>query len=119
IRVSSMRPLCNLHPTFGKAVHETLTGLERYQLSARRDLLARHILSKLAEPIRESPELRAGLKDLVASVNAARVRGTVAKRRDSQYGPSRRSGAWQKMGINKGQKFVIAVYTMARQLLML
>jgi ATP-dependent DNA ligase len=29
-------------------------------LSARRDLLDRHILSKLGEPIRESPELRAG-----------------------------------------------------------
>jgi bifunctional non-homologous end joining protein LigD len=54
-------------------------------LSARRDLLDRHILSKLGEPIRESPELRAGLKDLAASVRALGFEGLVAKRRDSRY----------------------------------
>jgi bifunctional non-homologous end joining protein LigD len=81
-------------------------------LSARRDLLDRHILSKLGEPIRESPELRAGLKDLVASVRAQGFEGLVAKRRDSRYEPGQRSGAWQKMRINKGQEFVIAGYTM-------
>src|SRR5947207_4529680 len=36
-------------------------------LSARRDLLERHILPKLGEPIRYSPELKASLADLVAS----------------------------------------------------
>ena len=81
-------------------------------LSARRDLLDRHILSKLGEPIRESPELRAGLKDLVASVRAQGFEGLVAKRRDSRYEPGQRSGAWQKMRINKGQEFVIAGYTL-------
>src|ERR1700674_1264319 len=80
-------------------------------LSARRDLLDRYILSKLSEPIRESPELRAGLKDLVASVRAQGFEGLVAKRRDSRYEPGQRSGAWQKMRINKGQEFVIAGYT--------
>jgi DNA ligase D-like protein (predicted ligase) len=81
-------------------------------LSVRRDLLDRHILSKLGEPIRESPELRAGLKDLVASVRAQGFEGLVAKRRDSRYEPGQRSGAWQKMRINKGQEFVIGGYTM-------
>jgi bifunctional non-homologous end joining protein LigD len=80
-------------------------------LSARRKLLDRHILSKLGEPIRESPELKAGLKDLVASVRAQGFEGLVAKRRDSRYEPGQRSGAWQKMRINKGQEFVIAGYT--------
>ena len=37
--------------------------------------------------------------------------GLVAKRRDSQYQPGQRSGAWQKMRINKSQEFVIAGYT--------
>jgi DNA ligase D-like protein (predicted ligase) len=81
-------------------------------LSARRDLLDRHVLSKLGEPIRESPELRASLKDLVASVRAQGFEGLVAKRRDSRYEPGQRSGAWQKMRINKGQEFVIAGYTL-------
>ena len=81
-------------------------------LRARRDLLDRHVLSKLGEPIRESPELRASLKDLVASVRAQGFEGLVAKRRDSRYEPGQRSGAWQKMRINKGQEFVIAGYTL-------
>jgi DNA ligase D-like protein (predicted ligase) len=81
-------------------------------LSARRELLDRHILSKLGEPIRESPELKAGLKDLVASVRAQGFEGLVAKRRDSRYEPGHRSGAWQKMRINQGQEFVIAGYTL-------
>jgi bifunctional non-homologous end joining protein LigD len=61
-------------------------------LSARRELLDRHILSKLGEPLRESPELRAGIKDLVASVRAQGFEGLVAKRRDSRYEPGQRSG---------------------------
>jgi ATP-dependent DNA ligase len=80
-------------------------------LSARPDILDRHILSKLGGPIRESPELKAGLKDLVASVRAQGFEGLVAKRRDSRYEPGQRSGAWQKMRINKGQEFIIAGYT--------
>src|SRR5262245_49078076 len=80
-------------------------------LSARRDLLDRHILSKLGEPIRESPELQASLSDLVASVRAQGLEGLIAKRRDSRYEPGQRSGAWRKMRLNKGQEFVIAGYT--------
>jgi ATP-dependent DNA ligase len=80
-------------------------------LSVRRELLDRYILSNWEEPIRESPELRASLKDLVASVRGQGFEGLVAKRRDSRYEPGQRSGAWQKMRINKGQEFVIAGYT--------
>jgi ATP-dependent DNA ligase len=80
-------------------------------LSARRELLDRHILSKLGEPIRESPELRADLKDLVASIRAQGFEGLVAKRRDSRYEPGERSGAWQKMLVKGGQELVIAGYT--------
>jgi len=35
----------------------------------------------------------------------------VAKRGDSLYEPGRRSGAWQKMRVNRGQEFVIGGYT--------
>src|SRR5205085_4749202 len=64
-----------------------------------------------AEPIRESPELEASLRDLIHSVKAQGLEGLVAKRRDSRYEPGQRSGAWMKMRINEGQEFVIGGYT--------
>jgi bifunctional non-homologous end joining protein LigD len=81
-------------------------------MAERSDLLRRHVLTKLDEPIRESPELNASLPDLIASVRAQSLEGLVAKRRDSCYEPGQRSGAWQKMRINQGQEFVIAGYTL-------
>jgi ATP-dependent DNA ligase len=39
------------------------------------------------------------------------LEGLVAKRRDSRYEPGERSGAWQKMKTNRGQKLVIAGLT--------
>jgi bifunctional non-homologous end joining protein LigD len=81
-------------------------------LSTRRALLQSHVLSKLGEPIRESPELDATLPDLIATVKAHGLEGLVAKRRDSHYEPGQRSGAWLKMRVNRCQEFVIGGYTM-------
>jgi bifunctional non-homologous end joining protein LigD len=80
-------------------------------LTTRRALLQSHVLSKLGEPIRESPELDAALPDLIATVKAHGLEGLVAKRRDSRYEPGERSGAWLKMRVNRGQEFVIGGYT--------
>jgi DNA ligase D-like protein (predicted ligase) len=80
-------------------------------LGARRSLLLDGVLANLGEPIRESPELDATLPDLISSVKAHGLEGLVAKRRNSRYEPGQRSGAWQKMRVNKGQAFVIAGYT--------
>jgi DNA ligase D-like protein (predicted ligase) len=80
-------------------------------LIARRNLLQEDVLARLGEPIRESPELEASLPDLIASVKAHGLEGLVAKRRESRYEPGERSGAWQKMRVNKGQPFVVAGYT--------
>jgi bifunctional non-homologous end joining protein LigD len=80
-------------------------------LIKRRALLEKHVLPYLGEPIRYSPILYGSLKDLVQSVKAQGLEGLVAKRRDSVYEPGQRSGAWQKMRINKGQEFVIGGYT--------
>jgi bifunctional non-homologous end joining protein LigD len=44
-------------------------------------------------------------------VRAQRLEGLVAKRLDSRYEPGARSGAWQKMRVNRGQDFVIGGYT--------
>ena len=80
-------------------------------LETRRELLRRKVLAKLADPIRESPQLEATLPQLIQSVKAQGLEGLVAKRRDSRYEPGQRSGAWQKMRVNQGQEFVIGGYT--------
>jgi hypothetical protein len=49
---------------------------------------------------------------LIASVKAQGLEGLVAKRIDSRYEPGLRSGAWQKMRVNRGQEFVIGGYTL-------
>ncbi len=80
-------------------------------LCQRRTLLEGEVLPKLAEPIRYSPALEASLPDLIASIKAAGLEGLVAKRKNSPYEPGQRSGAWQKMRVNRGQEFVIGGYT--------
>ena len=80
-------------------------------LDRRREPLLSRVLPGLAEPIRHSPTLDADLSDLVASARAQGLEGLVAKRRDSVYEIGQRTGAWQKMRINKGQEFVIGGYT--------
>ena len=55
--------------------------------------------------------LDATLPDLIASVKREGLEGLVAKRRDSRHEPGLRSGAWQKMRVNRGQEFVIGGYT--------
>jgi len=69
------------------------------------------VLRYLSEPVRESPVLYASLTDLIAAVRAQGLEGLVAKRLDSRYKPGRRTGAWQKVRVNRSQEFVIAGYT--------
>ncbi len=76
-------------------------------LLKRRELIEKHVLPKLADPIRYSPILAGSLNDLIASVKAQGLEGLVAKRANSKYEPGQRSGAWMKMRINAGQEFVI------------
>jgi len=80
-------------------------------LMSRREVLQSHVLSKLGEPIRESPTFDASLADLIQSVKGQGLEGLVAKRLDSRYEAGMRSGAWQKMRVNQGQEFVIGGYT--------
>jgi DNA ligase D-like protein (predicted ligase) len=80
-------------------------------VTKRRELIEKRVLPKLAEPIRYSPVLEGSLRNLISSVKAQGLEGLVAKRRDSKYEPGLRTGAWQKMRVNKGQDLVIAGYT--------
>lgn len=80
-------------------------------LQTRRQLLEDKIVPRLCGPVRYAGELRATLRDLVHSVKAQGFEGLVAKRRNSRYESGRRSGAWLKMRVNRGQEFVIGGYT--------
>jgi DNA ligase D-like protein (predicted ligase) len=80
-------------------------------LSVRRTVLREQILPKLKDPVRGCPRLDASLSDVIGAVREQGLEGVVAKNLNSSYESSRRSGAWQKMRINKGQEFVIAGYT--------
>jgi bifunctional non-homologous end joining protein LigD len=80
-------------------------------LSVRREMLERDVLPYLAEPVRRSPILEASLPDLIEAVRAQGLEGIVAKRLDSRYESGQRSGAWQKMRVNRAQEFVIGGYT--------
>lgn len=80
-------------------------------LIKRRELIEEHVLPTLADPIRYSPILNAPLDALIRSVKDQGLEGLIAKRRSSKYEPGERSGAWQKMRVNRGQELVIAGYT--------
>ena len=110
--------LQNYGPSAGPVVYflfdvMVLAGrnLRAEPLSERRRLLEEKVLPRLDEPVRCSPTFDAPLADLTAAVRAQRLEGLVAKRRDSRYEPGLRSGAWQKMRINRGQEFVIGGFT--------
>ena len=47
---------------------------------------------------------------MIKAVKQVGFEGVVAKRKASLYEPGKRSGAWQKQRINKGQEFVIGGY---------
>jgi len=85
--------------------------VRRERLERRRQLLEKRVLPKLAEPVRYTASLDAPLPVLIESVKAQGLEGLVAKRVDSKYESGLRSGAWQKMRVNRGQEFVIGGYT--------
>jgi len=55
-------------------------------------------------------EIDATPADLIRVAKEVGFEGIVAKRKDSVYEPGKRSGAWLKYRINRGQEFVIGGY---------
>lgn len=86
--------------------------LMREARTARRTMLEEKVLPVLREPVRYAAPLEATLPVLIESVKAQGLEGLVAKRLDSRYEAGVRSGAWQKMRINRAQEFVIGGYTL-------
>ena len=79
-------------------------------LERRRRVLAEAITGKVA-PIALSERLDASPKDLVRVAKEFGFEGIVAKRKDSLYESGKRTGAWVKYKVNRGQEFVIGGYT--------
>ena len=67
-------------------------------------------LGKDASPLCLSETIDAAPADLIRVAKEFGFEGIVAKRRDSLYEPGKRTGAWLKYRINKGQDFVIGGY---------
>jgi DNA ligase D-like protein (predicted ligase) len=81
-----------------------------YTLEERRQLLHAELMPHMPEEIRFSESLEAPVPELIAVAGEHGLEGLIAKRRTSFYEPGRRSGAWVKMRINKGQELVIGGY---------
>jgi DNA ligase D-like protein (predicted ligase) len=111
------RPSFNILQNYGssKAAFDVMVlagrDVMKEPLDARRELLEKKILPKLGEPVRYAAPLDASLPVLIESVKAQGLEGLVAKRLDSRYEAGLRSGAWQKVRVNRGQEFVIGGYT--------
>jgi ATP-dependent DNA ligase len=67
-------------------------------------------LGKNASALCLSETIDATPPDLIRVANEVGFEGVLAKRRDSVYEPGKRSGAWLKYRVHKGQEFVIGGY---------
>jgi ATP-dependent DNA ligase len=77
----------------------------------RREVLHKIFEDSKANPIALSENIEAAPKDLIRVATEFGFEGIVSKRRNSLYEPGKRSGAWLKHRINRGQEFVIGGYT--------
>src|SRR6266849_4523252 len=83
--------------------------LTRLPLIERRALL-KSVVVILEKRIRIADYFEAAPNDLLAAVREQGLEGIIGKRKDSVYQPGRRSGAWIKHRVNRGQEFVIGGY---------
>jgi DNA ligase D-like protein (predicted ligase) len=83
--------------------------LTRVPMVERRALLKSLVVIR-DKRIRITDYLEAAPKDLLAAVREQGLEGIIGKRKDSVYQPGKRSGAWIKYRVNRGQEFVIGGY---------
>ncbi len=77
----------------------------------RREVLRRVFADINAAPVGLSENIEAAPANLIRVVKEFGFEGIVAKRKDSVYESGKRSGAWVKYRVNRGQEFVIGGYT--------
>jgi len=83
-----------------------VTGLS---LIERRELL-KSVVAIRDKRIRISDYIEATPEALLSAVREQGLEGIVGKQKDSHYQPGKRSGAWIKYRVNRGQEFVIGGY---------
>jgi DNA ligase D-like protein (predicted ligase) len=81
----------------------------RFPLTKRRELLNSHIKINSGR-IRLAEQFQARANDMIAAVRQQHLEGVIGKRKDSLYEPGKRTGAWVKYRVNRGQEFVIGGY---------
>src|ERR1700730_6990771 len=78
-------------------------------LIERRALL-KSLVAVKDKRIRTCDYIEAAPHDLLAAVREQRLEGIVENEKNSHYQPAKRSGAWIKYRVNRGQEFVIGGY---------
>src|SRR5262245_23301537 len=91
-------------------------SLLKKPLEHRRQVLAEVVNTgtgqgRTAPVVALSETLDASPKDLIRVAKEFGFEGIFAKRKDSNYEPGKRTGAWVKYRVNRGQDFVIGGYT--------
>ena len=82
--------------------------LSRLPLVERRKLLKS--LKLASGRIRIAEQFKASANDMLAAVRQQQLEGVIGKRKDSLYESGKRSGAWVKCRVNRGQELVIGGY---------
>jgi bifunctional non-homologous end joining protein LigD len=77
----------------------------------RREVLRRIFDDIKAAPIGMSENIEAAPTDMIRVAKEFGFEGIVAKRKDSVYESGKRTGAWVKYKVNRGQAFVIGGFT--------
>src|SRR5262249_15486253 len=80
-------------------------------LKRRRGTLSAMSKAVKPAPIALSESLNASPDELIRVAKEFGFEGIVAKRKDSVYDSGKRTGAWVKYKVNRGQEFVIGGYT--------
>jgi bifunctional non-homologous end joining protein LigD len=83
--------------------------LTRLPLIERRRIM-RSVLKFASPRIRISDYVEASSKDLLHAVREQGLEGIIGKRKDSTYEAGKRSGAWIKYRVNRGQELAIGGY---------
>jgi bifunctional non-homologous end joining protein LigD len=83
--------------------------LTRLPLIERHEIM-RSVLKFKSPRIRIFDYVEASAKDMLDAVREQGLEGIVGKRKDSLYEPGKRSGAWIKYRVNRGQELVIGGY---------
>jgi ATP-dependent DNA ligase len=83
--------------------------LTRLPLSERRQLMKSH-LKPYSPRIRIAEQFDVSADDMLAAVRQQQLEGVIGKRKDSMYEPGKRTGAWIKYRVNRGQELVIGGY---------